>query len=647
MSTGAPSALSGAAGRWDGLRARLAAADLLPPVWHLLGWTAGVAAASYLVRWLALVDGRTFTVVWLAAAPQLVALLTARRRHWPVYLVSFAVFQYGPAWLVLGQRPELAALSTITAVVFAAWVLQPDQDWVWGRNDSLRSWRRFVVYGVVVAPALAGVIGAASVVVHGQGPTDVRSLATVALIWYLAEAVGIAFLTPVMLRWRCSWRRQSWRQRATTAGFSVLMVVLCLVAAAESNFVLLFLTGVPALLVLIDAGIAAAFWQMTVGAVIILGSTFAGYGPFVEDAANPTQAMIYAQVFLLAGYAMVVTIAAALEDRNRLTALDHASHQIYGLVAELTGDLVLVLDSSGNVLHHASGGQPNIEPRTERVAQADWLRHIHADDRHRITEQLTSGRSGASPPFRVRGYDGSWSWFVAHSRQASKGFFAVILRDVTLEREVQESLTDMANTDALTGLANRRGLSHRAHEIWLRAQELGQPLTALFVDVDHFKGFNDHFGHQAGDECLQEVADVLAHLAEPETCVAARYGGEEFAIVLAGCEDPQAFAAGLSSAIRALGIPHPDSSSGVVTISIGVCTGDPRDELRYRGVDPDAAVTELLDLADQALYTAKAEGRNRISVARRDVALVGEQVHQPGEHPREAVGGGHDQRAQR
>lgn len=170
MSTGGRSAPTGYAGRWDRLRARVAGADLLPPLWHLVGWTLGVAAASYSVRWLASVDGRTFSVVWLAAAPQLVALLTSRRRHWPAYLVSFAVFQYGPAWLVLGQRPELAALSTASAVVFAAWVLQSDQDWVWGRSDSLRSWRRFVIYGVVIAPAFAGVIGAASVVVHGQAP---------------------------------------------------------------------------------------------------------------------------------------------------------------------------------------------------------------------------------------------------------------------------------------------------------------------------------------------------------------------------------------------------------------------------------------------------------------------------------------------
>ncbi|GJF08080.1 hypothetical protein NGTWS1803_11140 [Mycolicibacterium cyprinidarum] len=605
-------------GRWERLRARVAAADLLPPIWQLVGWTVGVAAASYLVRWLASVDGRTFTVVWLAAAPQLVALLTSRRRHWPAYLVSFAIFQYIPMWLILGQRPELAALSTASAVLFAAWVLQRDQDWVTGRSDSVHSWRRFVIYGVVIAPVIAGAIGAASVVVHGH-PSGLKSLATTGSIWYLAEAVGIAFLTPVLLRWPRSWstawRRLSLRQFATSAGFALLMIAVCLVAAAESNFVLLFLTGVPALLVLIEAGIVAAFWQLAIGAVIILGATFLGYGPFDSEASSPTESMIYAQVFLLVGYAMVVLVAAALEERNRLSALDDASHEAYQLVAELTGDLVLVLDSTGTVLHHASKELSNLEPRPGRIGKGEWLRHIHPDDRQVIADRLNSSSAGASQPFRVQGRDGAWSWFVVHSRRAANGLSAAIVRDVTAEITVRESLTDMANSDALTGLANRRGLSQRASEIWIRAAELKQPLTALFVDVDHFKAFNDRFGHQAGDDCLRNLAAVLQNFADPDTCVVARYGGEEFAIVVAGSEDPYGYAAGVSSAIRALAIPHPESASSVVTISVGVCTVDPHDEARYRGVDPDTAVSELLDCADKALYRAKSEGRNRISVA--------------------------------
>lgn len=643
MSTGGAEPLTGGSSRRQRWRARLTGADLLPPLWHLVGWTVGVAAASYLVRWLASVDGRTFTVVWLAAAPQLVALLLARRRHWPAYLVTFAFFQYVPAWVLLDRPPELAALSTVAAVVFAAAMLHSDQDWIHGRSDSLRSWRRFVLYGVIVAPAFAGTIGALSVLVHQQGRTDPKSLCIVALIWYLAEAVGIAFLAPVLLRWNRYWRRHSARQVVTTGGFTVLMVALGLIAAHESNFVLMFLTAVPALLVLIEFGIAAAFWQMAVGAAVVLGTTFAGLGPFVATAVDPTQAMIHAQVFLLTGYAMVVLVAAALEERNRLSALDRASHEVYDLVADLTGDLVIVIDSRGDVLHHAFNGHSNLNLPSGRIGHADWESEVHPDDLHIIVEHWTSGRTAASLPFRIRARDGSWRWFVTHTRRAARGLSVAVLRDITLEREVQESLTDMANTDELTGLPNRRGLTRSASEIWSRALELEQPLTALFVDVDHFKAYNDHHGHQAGDVCLRDVADVLAHLADPRTCVAARYGGEEFAVVLAGCEDPYTFATGLSSAIRALGIGHPVSPCGVVTVSIGVATVSPRDEARFGGADPEAAVSELLHRADKALYTAKSQGRNAISVAHDDALLVGEQVHHSAEYTREGARGGHDE----
>ena len=615
----------------------------MPPLWRLVGWTVGVAGASYLVRWLASVDGRTFTVVWLAAAPQLVALLTSRRRHWPAFLVCFAVFQYGPAWLLLGQRPELAALSTVSAVLFAAWVLHPDRDWVSGYTDSLRSWRRFVIYGVVVAPAIAAVIGVISIIVHGQGPTDLRSLATVALIWYLAEAVGIAYLTPVLLRWPRSWRRHQWRRLATSAGFSLLMIALCVLAAAESNFILLFLAGVPALLVLIEIGIVAAFWQLAIGASIVLGSTFAGYGPFIARAADPGQAMIDAQVFLLTAYAMVVLVAAALEERNRLSALDSASDEAYGLIAELTGDLVIVIDSRGDILHNAFAGRTSLHLRHGPMPRAQWQAFIHPDDLPIVTGHGGAGDTAASQPFRVLTKDGTWSWFVMHSRRLSNGLTAAILRDVTVERELQDTLTDMAHSDELTGLANRRGLSMRAREIWLSAAELEQPLTALFVDVDHFKPFNDHFGHQAGDACLRDVAKVLQQLADPDTSVAARYGGEEFAIVQAGCANPRAFAAGVASAVRALRIAHPGSPSGIVTVSIGVCTVQPHDQDRYQGVDPDDAINELLATADKALYSAKSKGRNTISVTTIDEALVGEQVHDARERAWQPAGRRHDQ----
>ncbi|MGE2832605.1 diguanylate cyclase [Mycobacterium sp. SMC-4] len=625
----------GFADRRQRLRARWRAFDAVPPLWQLLAWTAAVAVTSYVLRWLGTLDGRTWTVAWLAAAPQLVALLMSRRRHWPAYLVAFALCQYIPAWVLLDQRPDLAALSTFTAVVFAATMLHADRDWVFGRSDSLHSWRRFVLYGVLLGPLLAAVIGTVSLLLADQGWPEHSSLVMPVLMWYLAEAVGIAFLAPVLLRWRRYWRRYTARQLITGIGFTVLMVALGVLAAVESSFVLMFLTGVPALLVLIEFGIAAAFWQMAVGATIILGSTAMGTGPFVVGD-SLTVAMIRAQVFLLAGYVMVVLVAAALEERNRLTALDDASHDVYDLVADLTGDLVIVVDARGDVLHHAFTGHSSLNLPRGHITRAEWEGEVHPDDLSIIANHWRSTPVGASAPFRIKSSDGSWCWFVMHSRRSTKGLAAAVLRDVTLEREVQESLTDMAHTDPLTGLANRRGLNQRAREIWLSALESDQPLTALFIDVDHFKAYNDHFGHQAGDTCLREVADVLQNLAAPDACVSARYGGEEFAVVLAGCDSPYTFALGLSSAIRALAIGHPATPCGVVTVSIGVATVHPRDEMRLRSVDPDfdpdLAVAELLDRADRALYTAKSDGRDAIAVA----------PHHPGGRPREVAGGRHD-----
>lgn len=612
----------------------------LPPPTRLVGWTLAVGVACFAVRALVYFDSWSYAMVWPAVAPQLVALLTAPRRQWPCYLLAFAAVQIIPARLVLGIAPEVGVLSTMTAVVFAAAVLHRDQAWVTGRSDSLTSWRRFLVYAVFVAPALAVPIGLASLLWNGEVSTQPRALAYAAMAWYLTESVGIGFLVPLLLRWRRYLRPQSWRESLWFASMAAMMVGLCAASAATDSFVLVFITGLPALLVLIRTGIAAAFAVIALGSALVLGATFEGHGPFAAAQATSGQAMISAQVFVLGAYTLVVMVAAALEDRMRLTALDAASRKAYELIADLTGDVVILVDADGNVLHRASAGHEALGLPPGTVTKDQWLAHIHPEDRAARQGFPQTADDGAAEPFRVLRPDGTYRWYVLHSRRTPDGLTAGILRDVTAEREMHESLTDMANTDPLTGLANRRGLSDRAAQIWSRAHQTGDPVSALFVDIDHFKSFNDVYGHQAGDECLRSVGEVLRNLADPDVCVAARYGGEEFAIVLSGCDDPQGFADGVTAAIRALGIEHAGSATGVVTISIGVATLRP---WQVFGGDPDTAVSELLYRADKALYAAKSEGRDAISIARDGSALVGEQVHQSGEHPRQATGGGHDQ----
>lgn len=175
-------------------------------------------------------------------------------------------------------------------------------------------------------------------------------------------------------------------------------------------------------------------------------------------------------------------------------------------------------------------------------------------------------------------------------------------------REANERLASLAATDPLTGLANRRHFQDRGAEEWARAVRDGNRIAALALDVDHFKRFNDRYGHSAGDECLRKIAEVLVDNARRPGDLAARTGGEEFVVILPGAriEDAIQIAKAIGEALAALAIPHEASETGSVTLSIGVAAAKPG-----RGDQ----LEDLLEAADGALYEAKRQGRSRIVVA--------------------------------
>lgn len=163
--------------------------------------------------------------------------------------------------------------------------------------------------------------------------------------------------------------------------------------------------------------------------------------------------------------------------------------------------------------------------------------------------------------------------------------------------------------DGLTQIANRRSLDATLATEWQRALRKREPLGLVMIDVDHFKLFNDTYGHQAGDDCLRGVAGALKDFARRPGDVAARYGGEEFVLVLTGAAPAQArlVAERVRDRIQALAIPHQRSSHGSVTASFGVASMVPGRQ--HSG--PEV----LLLAADQALYRAKEGGRNRVVVS--------------------------------
>ena len=187
------------------------------------------------------------------------------------------------------------------------------------------------------------------------------------------------------------------------------------------------------------------------------------------------------------------------------------------------------------------------------------------------------------------------------------------MRTQLVLRERTRQLLRLASIDGLTGLANRRSFDETLDQEWRRARRNRTPLSLALIDIDFFKRYNDHYGHQAGDDCLKTVATTLAHAAERPGEIVARYGGEEFAVVLPLCDVPtaRALAEKMRKRVADLALPHAGSLiGGHVTISCGVATlmGD----VETIEAMPDEA--SLITAADQALYAAKEAGRDQVQV---------------------------------
>ncbi|CAN7171967.1 sensor domain-containing diguanylate cyclase [Pseudoduganella sp. LjRoot289] len=174
-------------------------------------------------------------------------------------------------------------------------------------------------------------------------------------------------------------------------------------------------------------------------------------------------------------------------------------------------------------------------------------------------------------------------------------------------REQAMVLRSQTFSDGLTGVANRRHFDVAIDKEQRRAKRNGTPLSLLMIDIDCFKAYNDHYGHQHGDQCLIQVSSALAALLHRSTDLLARYGGEEFAIILPDTDAQQALkmASGLRERVSALAIEHRYAAQGsqCVTVSVGVAT---------LTTEHSFDVPSLIGAADRALYAAKRAGRNRV-----------------------------------
>jgi diguanylate cyclase (GGDEF)-like protein len=190
----------------------------------------------------------------------------------------------------------------------------------------------------------------------------------------------------------------------------------------------------------------------------------------------------------------------------------------------------------------------------------------------------------------------------------ARAFNAMAAQLSQRERELvatNDRLTVIASIDMLSGLANRRGFQSRLDFEWMKAQQYNSELSLLMIDVDHFKLYNDTYGHPEGDACLTKLGETLAGIAADTMGFAGRYGGEEFCLLLPNTDSLKALAIGetVRTAVQDLAIPHYTSSHMTVTVSIGVAATLPSDTQRPG---------DLIEAADAALYAAKHRGRNTV-----------------------------------
>jgi diguanylate cyclase (GGDEF)-like protein/PAS domain S-box-containing protein len=246
---------------------------------------------------------------------------------------------------------------------------------------------------------------------------------------------------------------------------------------------------------------------------------------------------------------------------------------------------------------------------------------VHPDDLPMLIQMAerygTLESQGEVAVFRMRRKDGTLIWVESNSQllhdpeTGKNGDLIVSMRDVTERKKLEEQLLAMAHTDGLTGLANRRAFDAELERAWAETLRTSSQMSLLLLDLDHFKSFNDTYGHQVGDDCLRAVASAIGRAPLEADAFVARYGGEEIAIILPGANAERALIAAECTrrAVQELTVPHRGSPlGGRVTASIGAATALARIGGTMRM--PEA----LLASADAALYKAKRNGRNRVDV---------------------------------
>ncbi|WP_456640557.1 diguanylate cyclase [Bradyrhizobium sp. USDA 10063] len=314
-----------------------------------------------------------------------------------------------------------------------------------------------------------------------------------------------------------------------------------------------------------------------------------------------------------------------LQRGQKMAAALVAKEADFRLLAEYSGDMVMRVGVDGLILYVSPSCSRILGWAPNQLVGTPALAGVNGLDRPQVQQTVAALRSGEAEEariiYRTRHREKGEIWMETALRvtRDPKGGeingVVAISRDMTTHKNLEDELAVLASSDGLTGLANRRHFDERLQAEWDRATREGTPISLLLADVDHFKKFNDQYGHQAGDACLRSVARALVEQAQRPADVAARYGGEEFALLLPNTDATGCVQVGerIEQAIRDLGILHAlNPPSKRITLSLGGAT--------YLPANDRVHCTSLIEAADKALYAAKESGRDRVVMSGQVIA---------------------------
>ena len=549
--------------------------------------------------------------IWVANAVLVAELaVSPRSRHLATLLscgvasaVATALFGFGPE--AAGPLAAVNLLESMTAYA-ALCRLNPRR----GPLDSLRGITGFVLSVGVVGPAVSAIGGATVAQSLGHG-----AFATNWLHWYAGHALGALTFMPLatfalrgeVRQWITSVNRVALAEATAVLG---LMAAVSFAVFYQTRLPLLFLPMLPLMIATFRLGRFGAAASVTILAVVGGVLTLTGHGPVDLIDASQGARMQFLQFYLAVVVLTALPVSADLTRRKRLFLELCESEARYRLLADNSSDIVMNIDRRGLVRYvspsiSAIGGyepaavldRPAIElvlAEDHAAVQATHLDALARPDQTHVVEHrgVTAG--------------GETRWYETHTRGVrgedgdTTGVVSAI-RDITHRKHIEARLAQDADTDALTGLANRRAFLRTIDQ----ALATGRNACIAFLDIDHFKQVNDRHGHPAGDAVLQRFAAIALQTVR-DSDVVARIGGEEFAVLLrgAGIEEAAMVCERLRASVAAAVITGEGHTPIRITVSTGIVP-----------LDLTRTPADLFRAADDALYRAKTAGRNRLELA--------------------------------